>query len=258
MTPLRADRLQLAFDFTEPSAAPPAPRDGAALLARLRDEGLKGIERLRLTRNRSVMVSFRNGELRVHEGYLGAPPHVLRAIAVFVSGRTRAVRRAAQQVILAHRIERAPREARPERVHPDDETMVRKLAEWHRRYNAHFFGGALRPVTVRVSRRLRRRLGHYSAATPAGEPPEIVISRRHIRRHGWEEALHTLLHEMVHQWQDETGRPIDHGAVFREKARAVGITPSARRILGRTNGAPHEQRQTFTTDDTALPPAKEA
>jgi hypothetical protein len=248
----RPDRQQLAFDFT---AA--APRHGGELLARLREEGLEGIERLRLTRNRSVMVSFRAGELRVHEGYLGAPPHVLRAIALFVSGRTRSARRAAQAVILAHRIERPPRESRPERVHPDDEAMVRKLAEWHRRYNAHFFGGALRTVRVRVSRRLRRRLGHYSAATPSGEPSEIVISRRHIRRHGWDEALHTLLHEMVHQWQDETGQPIDHGAAFRAKAREVGVTPSARRALGRENCAPHE-RQSIVTDDAGLPPAREA
>ena len=39
----------------------------------------------------------------------------------------------------------------------------------------------------------------------------------------------TLLHEMVHQWQHETGRVVDHGAEFRRKAREVGITPAARR-----------------------------
>jgi hypothetical protein len=69
------------------------------------------------------------------------------------------------------------------------------------------------------------------SAAPSGEPSEIVVSRRHIRRHGWEEALHTLLHEMVHQWQDETGHPIDHGRVFRAKAREVGVAPSARRTV---------------------------
>ena len=58
---------------------------------------------------------------------------------------------------------------------------------------------------------MKSRLGHYTAATPGGEPAEIAISRAHLRRHGWEEALHTLLHEMVHQWQDETGHTIDHG-----------------------------------------------
>ena len=27
-----------------------------------------------------------------------------------------------------------------------------------------------------------------------------------------------MLHEMVHQWQAETGLPVDHGPLFREKA----------------------------------------
>ena len=70
-----------------------------------------------------------------------------------------------------------------------------------------------------------------TAGTPGGEPAEIAISRAHLRRHGWEETLHTLLHEMVHQWQDETGHPIDHGRLFRAKARDVGVAPSARRTV---------------------------
>jgi hypothetical protein len=36
---------------------------------------------------------------------------------------------------------------------------------------------------------------------------------------------------MVHQWQDEHGQVIDHGPTFRARARAVGIAPSARRLL---------------------------
>ena len=75
---------------------------------------------------------------------------------------------------------------------------------------------------------MRSRLGHYSAAS-GNEPGEIAISFRHFRRHGWDEALQTLLHEMVHQWQDETGLPIDHGPTFRNKAREVGIAPRASR-----------------------------
>ena len=54
---------------------------------------------------------------------------------------------------------------------------------------------------------MRSRLGQYTAVTQYGEPAEITISRRHIKRHGWSEALHTLLHEMVHQWQAEYGAP---------------------------------------------------
>ena len=219
-----------------------APRTAEELLARLVALGLTGIASCRLTRNRTVMVSFRGTELRVHEGYLGAPPDVLRAIVTFVRGRTRAQRAAAQQLILGHHIERPAQSRRGERTLPDDEPLAATLADWHARFNAIHFGGALRHVPVRVSRRLKSRLGHYSASTPTGDTAEIVISRRHIRRHGWPEALHTLLHEMVHQWQDESGHPIDHGRIFRAKAREVGVTPAARRSLTPGSQVPHQLR----------------
>jgi len=54
-----------------------------------------------------------------------------------------------------------------------------------------------------------------------------AISKFHIEHDGWGEVEHTLLHEMVHQWQVESGLALDHGPVFRRKARAVGIVPSA-------------------------------
>ena len=219
--PFRAH--QLTLDFERPL------RTAEQMLARLRAEGLTGIERCRLTRNRAVMVSFRGGDLRIHEEYLRAPASVLAAIAVFVSGRTAAARRAARAAILGFKVERPARSRRPERTRPKDQGLAQRLAVAHARYNARYFGATLHEITIRVSRRMRTRLGHYTGVSPAGDPPEIVISRRHIRRHGWDEALHTLLHEMVHQWQDEHGHAIDHGRSFRLKARELGITPSARR-----------------------------
>jgi len=117
--------------------------------------------------------------------------------------------------------------------------MAIELSRQHAELNARYFDGTLRSIPVRVSRRMKSRLGHYTAATRA-EAAEIAISWRHVRRHGWTEALHTLLHEMVHQWQDEQGFAIDHGASFRAKAREVGIQPSARR---RPNPPPAERMQ---------------
>jgi hypothetical protein len=167
------------------------------------------------------MVSYRGRELRVHQGYLTAPPEVLAAIVTFVSGRTAASRRLARRRILAYPIARAPRTRRPDAPHPDDAPVAKRLVEWHRRYNDRHFDGALKTIPVRVSRRMRARLGHYMSAAPSGEPAEIA----------WEAAQHTLLHEMVHQWQDETGHPIDHGHLFRAKAREIGVAPSARRTV---------------------------
>jgi hypothetical protein len=201
-----------------------------AMLGRLRALGMRRIDRCRLTSNRNVMVSFSRGEIRIHEGYLDAPPEVLRAIVVFVQGRTRAVRRAAQRTIVSHPVTCVPVADRRPRTRREDEPLAADLAAWYEAYNEQHFGGRLKTVNIRVSRRMRSRLGHYTCATH-GEPAEIAISWRHWRRHGWHEALHTLLHEMVHQWQDETGQAIDHSASFRAKAREIGIAPYARRHL---------------------------
>jgi hypothetical protein len=233
---MRSAATQLVLDLDRPApraAPPPAER----FLATLRTLGLSRIDHCRLTRNRNVMVSFSGGTLRVHEGYVSAPVEVLRAIVVFVEGRTRAERRAAQRVIVGHPISSAPGASRRPRTRPEDRPLVVELTRWHQRYNAEHFHDRLARVTVRVSRRMRTRLGHYTCAVH-GEPAEIAISWRHIRRDGWEEALHTLLHEMVHQWQDESGRTIDHGRDFRAKAREVGVTPCARRTLARSSTAP--------------------
>ena len=220
-----AAQLELTFDRA-------VPRNAEELLARLKQLGLRRIARVRLTRNRTVMVSYAGSELRVNEGYLNATENVLRAIVVFAEGRTRAERRAAQKVIIEFPfVQRpVPRVERRERTHGDDAAMVAQLESWHARYNTRHFEGGLKTVPIRVSRRMKSRLGHYSPAN-GDVPAEIAISRTHIRRHGWPEALHTLVHEMVHQWQDETKRPIDHGRGFRAKCREVGIAPYARRAL---------------------------
>jgi hypothetical protein len=232
----RRDASQLELGFHGRT-----PHNAEELLKRLHELGLRRIARCRLTRNRNVMVSFGGGELRVHEGYLGAPESVLRAIVTFVEARARAERREAQRTIVAFPI-RSPRPpARRERTHEEDLEIVQQLTAWHERYNRRHFDGALKAIEIRISRRMKTRLGHYTAATTGGEAAEIAISRAHLRKHGWQEALHTLLHEMVHQWQDETGHSIDHGATFRAKARKVDIAPYARRVLatrpGRSEGS---------------------
>ena len=226
----RPDPGQLALELDAP-----APRNADDLLVLLRTLGLRRIAHCELTRNRNVMVSFRGDVLRVHQGYLTAPMEVHQAIVAFVEGRTRAERRAAQRRIVAHVVDTPRGPMRRERTRAEDEPLAERLTAWHARFNDEHFGGELKAVPVRVSRRMKSRLGHYTAAQH-GAPGEIAISWRHLRRHGWDEALHTLLHEMVHQWQDETGRAINHGAGFRAKARDVGIAASARRAPG---AAPH-------------------
>jgi hypothetical protein len=122
------------------------------------------------------------------------------------------------------------RKPRAMHTQSDDEFIAASLREWHARLNRDRFDGSLRSITVRVSRRMRSRLGHYAPAQ-RGAPPEIAISQRHVKRHGFEQAVQTLLHEMVHQWQDESKLPLGHGADFRRKAIEVGIVARARRSV---------------------------
>jgi hypothetical protein len=224
-----SDADQLALELNE---AP--PKNAEELRARLQRLGLGRQYRVALTMNRTVVVSYSGGELRIDNSFLGANEEVWRAIITFVHGRTRMARNEARRAILEFPVPRstgAPRRKRsPERTNPADLPLIRELSRWHHAYNSERFGGVLRTVPIRISRRMKSRLGHYC---PAGQgcQPEVVISRRHIRRDGWGEALHTLLHEMVHQWQDEQGLSVDHGSSFRAKARAVGITPLACRAV---------------------------
>ena len=74
------------------------------------------------------MVSFRGEEMRVHRGFLDAPPEVLTAIVAFVEGRTKKDRRIAQKRIVGFRIDESAygpaRAPRTERTRPEDEPIV--------------------------------------------------------------------------------------------------------------------------------------
>jgi hypothetical protein len=121
---------------------------------------------------------------------------------------------------------RRKRRSRSERA--DEATIIARLQVAHADYNLQLFGGELTLIRMRISRRMKNRLGHYMVAG-GGHAAEIAVSLRHVERDPWEDVLHTLVHEMVHQWQDQNGMALDHGQTFRAKARAVGISARATR-----------------------------
>jgi hypothetical protein len=195
---------------------------------------------VRLTDNRSVMVSMtRTNVLRIHRGYATAPDSVLRAVVRFVSrGTRRPDRLAAQREILSFPVRDVVRVRRGAHAapRPGDLFLTDRLARLFDELNRLHFGGRLPDIPLRLSGRMRTRLGQLCLDPDTLEPFEITMSRRHIERHGWDEARHTLLHEMVHLWQFASGYPVDHGPIFRSKARAVGVVPSARRRLEAATG----------------------
>ncbi len=211
------------------------------LLARRLDTlGLRGVRIVESHENQSVMVSLNARRvLRVHRAFAYAPDSVLRSIVVFADPRTRSPRRrSAQRVILAFPVDAYVRPRRLRRKPPsvprEDRPILERLAQLHRELNERFFDGALSSIRFRVSGRMRRKLGELALDPTTDRPLEIAIGHVHIRRDGWREVEHTLLHEMIHQWQAESDLPVDHGAIFRRKAREVGVAPRAMRDVGRS------------------------
>jgi hypothetical protein len=200
------------------------------LEARLRAAGLPAAIPIIRHTNRRVLVSLtRGGALRVHAGYSFAPEPVLAAIARWARPRLRRTDRLAAGRILAafpvhvHVPPKGPGRRAAGPLDPGDIARLERLRTLHAELNALHFGGALGPVELRLSGLMRRRLGEFRPAAEPGARAEITISRRHLRRDGWSAAGETLLHEMVHQWQAESGRAPGHGPDFRRKCALLGI-----------------------------------
>ncbi|MEK6609369.1 MAG: SprT-like domain-containing protein [Gemmatimonadota bacterium] len=213
------------------------------LARRLEALGLKDLRSVRVTDNRSVMVSLSPRRvLSIHRGYAQAPDRVLKAVVRFLKpGTRRETRRAAEHQILSFKAEEhvaGPPRRRwsAERARPGDLEKLVRLRHLFADCNARHFGGTLPELPIRISGRMSIRLGQLGLRHGSRRPFELTISRRHIDRHGWEEAAHTLLHEMVHLWQHENGIEVDHGPRFRRKASEVGVVPSARRRVRAPQG----------------------
>jgi len=208
-----------------------APRD--PLLGQIAEGGTV-FERLVLTRNRRVMVSVgdRGRTLRLHEVFRDAPADVLRAVGVLYSRRSAASRLRARghiESFLSNAVAPTGPVRRARRPSLADRPHLDRLLREFERVNAHYFGGRLPTVPLRLSGRMRRRNGHFSA-----EPLEIAIARRLCTEGEEGEAERTLRHEMIHLWQWIEGQRPGHGADFRRWAVRLEIHPRAtRRVVWR-------------------------
>src|SRR5438034_6838698 len=129
-----SDRDQLTLELGEGP-----PRNAEELTERLQRLGLGSQYRVRLTTNRTVVVSYSGGELRIHSSFLAAGEDVWKAIITFVHGRTRVVRNEARRTILEFPVARVadvPRKKRaPEKTNPADMPLIRELMRLHKTYN---------------------------------------------------------------------------------------------------------------------------
>jgi hypothetical protein len=188
--------------------------------------------------NRTVMVSLtERGVLRIHRGYAYAADRTLEAVVTFIRpDASRRARNAARRVITDFPVERYEPGVRvsdgARRTSPVERRLIADLQRSHAELNEAHFGCRLGRVTIRLSSRMSTRLGELAVDRATGRVAEIALNRRHVEGDGWREVCDTLLHEMVHQWQVETGQAPDHGARFKTKAREVGIVPAARKAVG--------------------------
>ena len=106
-------------------------------------------------------------------------------------------------------------------------------------FNQHLFAGSLPPclITLRSSPRAHGYLHSRRFVNRAGEQvDELGINPGYFALQSLEEVLSTVVHEMVHHWQQHHGKPsrsVAHNAEWAAKMASIGLQPSA---TGRPGG----------------------
>lgn len=121
--------------------------------------------------------------------------------------------------------------------------VIRDLCTWVDRFNSAFFSSRLPPPVLSVERMRLGMAGSYQCDRDGmGLRHRITLNAIYLDR-GENAMLETLLHELVHEWEEvDQGRKRGgayHSTAFRAKAQQLGIPTDER---GRSLGAPSEGR----------------
>jgi hypothetical protein len=87
--------------------------------------------------------------------------------------------------------------------------------------NSKYFNDELNisVISFEISGRMVRALGLYTVKNPTTRPVQsIKISKICISVNDWK---NTMVHELVHAWQFQTGKPLDHGYYFKAKSDLI-------------------------------------
>jgi predicted SprT family Zn-dependent metalloprotease len=112
-------------------------------------------------------------------------------------------------------------------------------------FNVEFYSGKLPPALITFRGKGSRSLGYYSPkrfATTAGvTTDEIALNTRHFKNQSFTDVMATLVHEMVHLWQQHFGakrsRSAYHNKEWAGEMLRLGLHPShTGRAGGRMTG----------------------
>jgi len=214
----------------------------------LRRHGARRVRAVAFRPNRSTIWSLtrRGTVLNLHEGYRDAPARIVHAFAVIAKEpgrRSRAYREATREVREWPGIEAALRRvaarrssARGVRGRPAtapcsgtgaEREALRRL--YDHLNDARFDGLLPADLTLRLSARMRSRLGHMMPGRDAGRRRvvEIALNRDLMARENRAERVDTLLHEMAHAAAYLYDGDAGHGPAWRRWARRVGCDARA-------------------------------
>ena len=96
-------------------------------------------------------------------------------------------------------------------------------------FNTKYFAGmlVLGQIEFKLSAKMTRCLGKFSVHRRLGTSPRQSITVSSDLFLDPAQLANTIVHEMVHAWQLQTGRALDHGQSFVLKAKAIeAIDPS--------------------------------
>lgn len=121
--------------------------------------------------------------------------------------------------------------------------LFTELQRWVGIYDVEF-NLQIPSISLCVDSLSRRCLGHFRYGHNGfGLEGEIAINHRYLEQREFWQVLGTLLHEMLHAWQQTHGTPGKgnyHNVQFRHKAHAYGL------IVERNGVTQYEQENPFT------------
>jgi hypothetical protein len=208
------------------------------IIRALRRRGIRSIEQVRFKQNRTRMISLSDdrASLNLHACFRAATSDVLDAIAIFIrtprhhAGYRDAVRRMRSWwdgQVIEEKLDESALRPRLCCATPEQLEILRRA---YVRLNMTKFGGRLPAnVTIRLSNRMSRRLGHvhYAQSRSGRRVEEIALNVDLMMAGNEKHLLDTLMHEMAHveAWIEHGHR--EHGELWRAVARRIGCEDRA-------------------------------